>query len=464
MSEYISAGSEYNGKEAIEILLRPQEQKFLPLGIRVQPTEGAGTYKSTQIGKLSKVLQPYKDGFQGGTGGTFIQRKYTLYEMKAEASYSKQDYLNLVQIESLRLKNNTGNDITGSTIAQAEEAVMANAVLSDTHRLFWIGSRAKLHNSAGTYRGGTSFAIADEDEFYSGQDGIWEHIFDEEAPHATATQNEVRRVDIGGEVLATAPVAEVETITLTGTSGTANVTVEGKTYLATFATSLTVTATNFVSAHAADILTNHDIVVTSSGADLIFLSNTAGVAITTSIANVTTDLAGSVVATTPNVGWTLAADEALETFEKVYEFSTDDLKELHDDVDVSQTGTAGGSSLLRMYATSSMIDNYRKSLQGLGATEQAYSATVDGVKRLHWNNIPIIPMRIDQSLTNDYRGIYPHRAILTVADNMAQVLASANGTASLETWYERKDNKNLMRIQLEMGTGYDFPELMTVAF
>lgn len=62
-------------------------------------------------------------------------------------------------------------------------------------------------------------------------------------------------------------------VTLTGTSGTANVIVDGVEYLATFASTLTQTATNFVTAHAATLLAL-GITVTSSGAILTFAADT----------------------------------------------------------------------------------------------------------------------------------------------------------------------------------------------
>jgi len=96
------------------------------------------------------------------------------------------------------------------------------------------------------------------------------------------------------------PIAQVETITLTGTGGTADVTILSTTRLATFSGSLTDTATAFAAANAAD----YDaigIVLTSSGPDLIFTSKVTGVPIgTASIANVAPDLDGTQAATTAN--------------------------------------------------------------------------------------------------------------------------------------------------------------------
>lgn len=98
------------------------------------------------------------------------------------------------------------------------------------------------------------------------------------------------------------------TVTLTGTSGTANITIGTSNYVATFTTNLNTSAANFVTTNAATILTQWGIVVTNpSGANLLFagtasgsdwkgtlgIATQAGVAITTA----TGDLNGIIVQT-----------------------------------------------------------------------------------------------------------------------------------------------------------------------
>lgn len=98
-----------------------------------------------------------------------------------------------------------------------------------------------------------------------------------------------------------ANTAQVATVTLTGTSGTASITVAGGlTKTVTFNTTLTQTATDFDSTHSADY-TTAGITVTSSGADIIFTAAVAGTPFDLPvITNVTGNLAGTVVATTAN--------------------------------------------------------------------------------------------------------------------------------------------------------------------
>lgn len=97
------------------------------------------------------------------------------------------------------------------------------------------------------------------------------------------------------------PVKQVDTVTLSGTSGTANLSCAGVVSVLTFNTSLTQTATDFVTAFAADYLVV-GVVVTSSGADLIFTASVAGTPFTSPwVSSLTGDLAGTTVHTTVNV-------------------------------------------------------------------------------------------------------------------------------------------------------------------
>lgn len=86
-------------------------------------------------------------------------------------------------------------------------------------------------------------------------------------------------------------------ITLTGTSGTANITVAGLTKLATWNTSLTQTATDFVTSHATAYAAI-GITVTAASGVLTFTATTrtaANIYGTPTIVNVTTNLAGTIV-------------------------------------------------------------------------------------------------------------------------------------------------------------------------
>lgn len=105
------------------------------------------------------------------------------------------------------------------------------------------------------------------------------------------------------------------TVTLTGTSGTENITVGGVNYLATFTTNLTTSATNFVTSHATALLAL-GITVTSSGAVLTFVSATATFP-TITVANVSGDLSATIGSVTA-VSLTGLAYATIESYAKGY--------------------------------------------------------------------------------------------------------------------------------------------------
>lgn len=88
-------------------------------------------------------------------------------------------------------------------------------------------------------------------------------------------------------------LTQVNTVTLTGTSGTANIPVGGVDYLATFNTNLTTTASDFVTTHNV-ALDTAGVTVTSSAAVLTFTSTDPSVPFTiTDAVNATGNLAGT---------------------------------------------------------------------------------------------------------------------------------------------------------------------------
>lgn len=99
-----------------------------------------------------------------------------------------------------------------------------------------------------------------------------------------------------------AKVAQVETLTIAGTAGKFTVTGTGSlSKVGEYTTSLTQTATNFVTLYAANYLTA-GVVLTSSGADIIFTSATAGTSIIApTFTAITNDMGGTVVNTTTNL-------------------------------------------------------------------------------------------------------------------------------------------------------------------
>lgn len=109
------------------------------------------------------------------------------------------------------------------------------------------------------------------------------------------------------------PPAQVDDITLTGTSGTANITVESTAYLVTFNTDLTTTASDFVTSHAS-ALNTAGVTVTANAGVLRFTANTAGQTFTIAApVNATGDLAGTLanITTSQTLMWLVDGSELI---------------------------------------------------------------------------------------------------------------------------------------------------------
>jgi len=82
----------------------------------------------------------------------------------------------------------------------------------------------------------------------------------------------------------------VEQMDITGTSGTANITLDGVNYLATFDTDRDTTAVNFVALHAATILTRHGVTITNPADSDVDFAATPKWYDTLTVTNLTGDL------------------------------------------------------------------------------------------------------------------------------------------------------------------------------
>jgi hypothetical protein len=474
MATMQTAGYEYNGEETVSMIVRPQFTGFLPNGMRPILTDGAGSIKLTYFGSNGNTLVKYADGFQGGRASLKKQKKFTLGEFKSENSWSKQDYASLIQRQAEDIKSAFQNDIFKSEfknsipfgllgldpsvpptpetlVSMAEYLIQSMGIAQGIMESFYLADTDKITEKAegaGTFGNGTTFVAYDEDIRFTAVDGLWKNIYS--VASATPTADQVKHV-----VMNNSAVAQVNIITLTGTSGTANIAVKGVTSLATFDTDLRTTATNFVTAYAAAYLAV-GLVLTSSGAGLIFTANVAGVAFDDgTVTNATGDLAGGSVATNGNtVAADLGTDEPKDTFRLMIKGQPKYMKSIPNSAKV-------------ILATQSFIENYAETL-GEGGDSKATSESqrnvmINGATGLKINGIPVVEMPIDAAI-EAYDFGYPHRAILTVPSNLAPILSTAGDFAESVLEWDGKANHNWTRTQLEFGADFWLPELMVVAY
>jgi len=443
MATFINTNIEWNGEETLEYFLRPLFiglQPYETQGVRVVPNVRS-KLNMNYFSKVQKLLKAYAKGFNPATGSTYTKRVLEVHRMKAEAADDALDFYQTVFERGLRTDD--WNNLDETMLKAILVELYQNAVKSDVYRQYWHNDTTKETVSSGVITG-----TADVD--YNSFDGMWKLIFDNAA--VTPGDLQIKRVAISNGA-----VAQVDTVTLTGSSGTCNVAVGGVNYLATFATSIAVTSANFVALHAA-ALALRGITLTGTST-LIFTSAVPGQPTPTPVpsAAITGDLTGSNVATTANTAPAdLSSGESEDIFKELYETSNKVLK-------------ATPKNEKYMLVTDTILENYISYLESLG-TERAQIQLENGQSLHQYRGIPIIPLSWEIDLEADFahasgeNPAYPHRVIYTNQDNLVLGLNSLNSWSETRMWYNPDEEENRFRSKFEMGVQYVHNELSSVAY
>lgn len=447
MANLITHSLSYAKEGAVEPFLKPM---FVDNDIRQAITilqDVKTSIKLDYVSTLKKITKAYAKGssFAASTGVTITQRTLTVGGVKAEVHQDGRVFLNWVKQEALR-KGVDIHKIDGTMFESLIMSVWTAALSRDLNSQIFFNDPTKetITNGAPTGTLDANYAISD-------YKGFWTLFLDD-----------VRSGDFpSGQVLdlntstyqTTVAVKGKKTLTLSGTSGTANVTINGRTFLATFSSSLTQTATNFVNDHAASIAAFFgNAVVTSSGADIIVEAGIPGMNVTTSIANVSGNLNGSVANTTAYVqNTTLKADAAKTAFKNAYA--------------ILPNVARGMKADLRIVCTQTVYDNYMESLETATGIPQAYIMMIDGVERLTFRGIPLVPRaQWDENIDEDFNSVRPHRFMITTLDNLVFGTDGTGDTAMFETWYNTDEQENRMRCEYLGGTQYRHPDFTVLAY
>jgi len=444
MSTFITTSITWGGKENLEYFLRPMfigKQPYETQGIRVIPNVQSAQ-KLNYFGTASKMLKAYAKGFSAASGTTYTQRTLNVYRLKAEASDDAIDFYQTVFEQGLR--KDDWNNLDGTDLKNIIIEIYRNAVASDIYRIFWLADPNKETVSSGVISG---TADADYNSITDG--GMWYKLMANAATSPSDTEIFRHSVTDGA-------VAQVNTVTLTGTAGTANVTVGGTAYLATFDTDIATTSAAFVTAHAA-ALALRGITLTGT-TTLIFTSAVPGQPIPTpTIANVTGNLDGTNAATTANTAPSaLAAGESEDIFNALFVGADKVLKSV----------PANQKVLL---VSDLVYENYMTYLESLG-TERAHLQLENGQQLHTYRGIPIMPMGWDVHLDADFPHAsgslyaYPHRVIYTSTDNLVLGMDAMNQFNETKMWYNPDVEENRFRTKLVMGCQYVHNKLVAVAY
>tara|TARA_R110002167_G_scaffold305358_1_gene509497 strand:- start:4782 stop:6089 length:1308 start_codon:yes stop_codon:yes gene_type:complete len=435
MANLITQSLTFSKESVTEYFLKPL---FLQNDIRdiiTIRTDIQGSEKLDYIDSLRKITKGYQRGtsFTTSTGVTVTQRTVLVTQMKAQVAQSGDQFLGWVKEEALK-KGTMLNDINGTIFEEIVLAIYVKALAVDLQRQAFMGDTVKEAALTG---------VLDAD--YKEYVGFWSRIITD---FKAVTIPAAQRV-----VLANGAVKQVGTTTLTGTSGTSNITINGVAYLATFNSSLTQTAADFVTSHASTIAAReYSHVLTSSAAGVILTSGVEGVAFDMSASvNVTGDLAGNNVATTANtLPADLGTDEAETAFKDMIKAIPAEMKEF--------------KSEIKILCTDSMAENYRETLEADG-TEQAHTKLIEGIPTLYCRGYEIVVREEwDADIAADFVGYYPHRALLTLPRNLVWATDLNAAASDIESWYNQDNQERNFRTEYKAGTQYIHTNYIVAAY
>jgi len=152
----------------------------------------------------------------------------------------------------------------------------------------------------------------------------------------------------------------------------------------------------------------------------------------------------------------LSSGEALANLEAAYIESSNLLK-------------AVPTSKKAFFVTGSVWDNYFNSLAAVGGvTEQAYSALVQGAANITYKGIPVVPVRIWDTMladaSNPLNATTAHMILYTTKDNHRIGVESSSDLSKVEGWYERKERKFYFEGDMKFGYTYLHCDLQTIAY
>lgn len=154
MSKIITNPKNYNGEELTNIFFRPilQGAEAHSLGIRVLYNMPTPTTLSFW-GSARDVLKTYSKGWQGGYSAEKTQKLLELKKVKAEMSYSANDYFSMIY-EKIAISADTNmTDLSGTELETAETEVFKNNIKEGLRATFWIGNTARTRGGFKTFDG-----------------------------------------------------------------------------------------------------------------------------------------------------------------------------------------------------------------------------------------------------------------------------------------------------------------------
>lgn len=144
MSQLIENQKNYTGEESAEIFFRPSftGDSAVALGLRVLFNAPVNTTLNFWS-RRENILKAYAKGWQGGDSAKKYQKTISMSKVKAEQGFSASEYFSTVYEKLTNTPGVNMQDLTGSELAKAEEALFRQAIAEDTRVNMWVGDKAK---------------------------------------------------------------------------------------------------------------------------------------------------------------------------------------------------------------------------------------------------------------------------------------------------------------------------------
>ncbi len=225
-------------------------------------------------------------------------------------------------------------------------------------------------------------------------------------------------------------VAQINEVTLTGTSGTANINVDSTDYLATFNTDLTTTASDFVTSHAT-ALNTAGITVTSNAAVLTFTAQSTTAFTIAAPVNASGDLAGT---------------ESGATADQVLMWIVDG-SELIPFVDITSSGNLRINNYTPSTTEDQVVENQTHFLTRTSGDAVLTQANSASLSTFTLTNFPtdatqktrLLQVETDVYLSGSNTGAGHFLDITVPAENTAQSTRTVDATANLGPLYGNRN-------------------------
>ncbi len=323
--------------------------------------------------------------------------------------------------------------------------IIADAGKEDLIRQMWFADEKKETNDTGVVSTGVITGVADDD--YQVYTGFWTRFIENIADGVIPAAQRI--------VLDNGAVKQEVIETLSGiTGGSITLTVNNVAFTEAFDTDSTTTVTNWFNTHAAAIkdrgATTGVIVTNPSAAALKFVAEHPGQAFIVTETDAGTGGSWAATGIVANVVHAaLGTDEADNLLNDMLDQMPEELLEFTNIV---------------YKVTRSVNRNYIGTLKSTGS-EAAHQIKINGITFTSFEGIPVIVYpEWDKWIRIDQNGVYPHRALITVMENLFFATDGADDDEAVETWYDRNLQLRRYRVQYKAQTIHLHNELIMLGY